>query len=322
MNPPLLHYRAWQGSWRRPLWSVLPIARVALSMLLRRKLFWVLYGFALLLFLMFFFGSFLLDWAETQLATPIQIGRLRTDPERAIRFIRQGVRVLNGSQETFAYFFTYQGVMVVVILAFAGAVLVGNDFTFRSLGFYLAKPIQPRHWIVGKCLAVGVIVHLLTTLPALVLFAQHGMSDFDYVTDVDYFTANNFGRGPGGWLLALGIVGYGMVVAVFMSIVLVAVASWVRRTMPLILVWVSLFLFPRLIANILVDGLKYDVRWRLLDLWNNLGLAGRACLGFEHRYITPAPQPGFVEAALTLLGVCTACLILLNLRTRDVPIVR
>src|SRR6266850_2604037 len=128
MSAALLHYRTWQGTWRRPLWSVVPIARVALAMLLRRKLFWVLYGFALLLFLMFFFGSFLLDWAETQLAaTPIQIGRLKTDPERAVRFLRQGVRVLNGSQETFAYFFSYQGAMVVVILALAGSVLVGND---------------------------------------------------------------------------------------------------------------------------------------------------------------------------------------------------
>jgi len=323
MSASLLHYRAWQGSWRRPFWAVVPIARVALGMLLRRKLFWALYGFALLLFLMFFFGSFLLDWAETHLAaTPIQIGRLKTEPERAVRFLRQGVRVLNGSQETFAYFFSYQGAMVLVILALAGSVLVGNDFTFRSVGFYLAKPIQPRHWIIGKCLAVGVIVHLLTTVPALVLFAQHGMSDWNYVIDVDYFTASAAGNGPASWLLLLGIIGYGTLLATVLSIVLVAAASWLRRTMPLILVWVSLFLFLRIVAAILVDGLKYDGRWRLLDLWNNLGLIGQACLGFDHGSIRPAPQPAFWEAGLALGGLCIACLISLKMRTRDVPIVR
>ena len=292
-------------------------------MLLCRRLFWVLYGFALLLFLMFFFGSFLLDWASTQVAAaPVQIGRLKIDPQRAGDALRRGLRVLNGSQDTFAYFFGYQGPMVLIILALAGSLLVGNDFNFRSLGFYLAKPIQPRHWIAGKCLAVGVVVHLLTTLPALVLFAQHGMSDFDYVLDVDYFAAAGTGRGPASWLLALGIVGYGMVLATALSIMLVAAASWLRRTMPLIVAWVSLFLFLRILANLLVDGLKYDGRWRLLDCWNNLGVVGQACLGFAQEHLEPKPQPTYLEAGLTLLGVCIACLILLKMRTRDVPIVR
>jgi hypothetical protein len=323
MTTSLLHYRGWQGTWRRPAWAVWPIARVALGILLRRKLFWVLYGFALLMFLMFFFGSFLLDWAQTQFAAaPIQIGRLKTDPERAVRFIRQGLRVLNGSQDTFAYFFSYQGPMVLIILALAGALVVGNDFTFRCIGFYLSKPIQPRHWIVGKCLAVGAVVHLLTTVPALVLFAQHGMSDFDYVLDVHYFAATGTGRGPAGWLLLLGILGYGMVLSVALSILLVTAASWLRRTMPLILTWVSLFLFLRILANLLVDGLKYDERWRLLDFWNNLGLVGQACLGFDPSNLGAQAQPTFLEAGLTVVGVCIACLILLKMRTRDVLIVR
>jgi ABC-type transport system involved in multi-copper enzyme maturation permease subunit len=320
----LLHYRSWQGAFRPPALAVWPIARVALSAFLRRRLFWVLYGFALLLFLMFFFGAFLLDWAETQLAAnPIQIGRLRTDPERAVRFIRQGLRILGGSQETFAYFFTYQGAMLMVILALAGATLVGNDFTQRSLSFYLAKPIRPWHYIAGKCLAAAAIVHLVTTVPALGLFAQHGFSDFAYFLDADYFTANNLGEGPGGWQLLLGILGYGMLLSVVLGLVLVAMASLLRRTMPLILGWVSIFLFLRILAEVLVDGLRYDVRWRLLDLWNNLGLLGRACLGFapDKMDLTGA-QPTFLEAGLTILGVCTVCLMLLLRRTRGEPIVR
>ena len=92
--------------------------------------------------------------------------------------------------------------------------------------------------------------------------------------------------------------------------------------MPLILLWVSLFLFLRILATILVDGLKYDGRWRLLDLWNNLGLIGQACLGFDYGSIRPTPQPAFWEAGLALGGLCSACLISLKMRTRDVPIVR
>jgi ABC-type transport system involved in multi-copper enzyme maturation permease subunit len=324
MNAQLLHYRSWHGAFRRPLHAVWPIARVALALLLRRRLFWVLYGFALLLFLMFFFGSFLLDWAETQVAaTPIQVGRLRADPERSARFIRQGLRILAGSQETFAYFFTYQGAMLIVILALAGSTLVGNDFTQRCLSFYLAKPIRPWHYILGKCLAAGAVVHLITTIPALALFAQNAFRDWSYLFDADYFTVNNLGQGPAGWRLLVGIVGYGMILAVFLGLTLVTMASILRRTMPLILGWVSAFLFLRILANVLVDGFRYDASWRLLDLWNNLGLLGRACLGFDpERLDLPAPQPTFTAAALTLLGVCTVCLMLLHRRTRGVPIVR
>jgi len=61
---------------------------------------------------------------------------------------------------------------------------------------------------------------------------------------------------------------------------LVTAASWLRRTMPLIMVWTSLFLFVRLLAAMLVD-LKYGDRWRLIDLWNNLCVVGSWCLGFE-----------------------------------------
>ena len=60
MMAPLLNYRPWQGTFHSSWWSVWPIARVSLGVLLRRKLFWTLYAFGLLLFLMFFFGAFLL----------------------------------------------------------------------------------------------------------------------------------------------------------------------------------------------------------------------------------------------------------------------
>ena len=318
----LLHYRAWQGEFRAPVWSAWPIARVALGMLLRRRLFWVLYGFGLLLFLMFFFGSFLLAWAISMAQTPnAPLGRVAQNPQRMLEFLQRRLDILNGSRETFQYFFAYQGGILVVTLALAGAVLVGNDFTFRSLPFYLAKPIARWHYVLGKCLAVAAVVLLMTAVPALVLYGQHALDDWDYLLDPDYFVVNG-GKGPGGLPLLLGVVGYGMILAAFLSVLLVAAASAMRRTMPLIMVWVSAFFFPRLIANVLVDGLRYDYRWRLIDLWNDLGLLGQACLGYAHRELGGGPQPEFWQAALVLTGVMIACLIYLNRRTRAVEIVR
>ena len=320
--PTLLHYRAWQGAFHSSWWAVWPIARVALGTLLHRRLFWAVYGFGLLLFLMFFFGAFLLAWAESQLnVSGEQMGKVG-DPNRMMRGVRGGLRILNGSQDTFQYFFAYQGGIVVVMLALAGSVLIGNDFTFKSLVFYLAKPIGRWHYILGKCLAVALVVQMMTTLPALVLYGQHAFDDWNYFWNVDYFIDNGTGKGPAGIALLLAIVGYGTLLSVFLSIVLVATASWMRRTMPLIMVWMSLFFFLRILANILVDGLKYDERWRLIGLWSNLTLLGQGLLGYPWEDINPKPHPEFWEAGLVLLGVTAVCLIYLNFRTRSVEIVR
>jgi ABC-2 type transport system permease protein len=318
----LLHYRAWQGTFQSPWWSVWPITRVALMTVLTRKLFWLLYAFGLLLFFMFFFGSFLLAWAEAGLPAMLeQMGLAVADSGRFFRPIRQGLQILNGSRDTFAYFFSYQGGIVIVTLALIGTMVIGNDVTHRSLVFYLAKPISRWHYLLGKCFAVFLIVQMMTTLPALGLFGQHAFDDWDYLWNVNYFIDEG-GKGPAGFPLLLGIVGYGSLISMVLSILLVATATWMRRTMPLIMVWMSLFFFVRMLANLLVDGLRYDARWRLLDLWSSLTLLGQGLLGFGPGELGPRARPEFWEAALTLTGVCVVCLIYLNHRTRAVEIVR
>jgi ABC-type transport system involved in multi-copper enzyme maturation permease subunit len=316
----LLHYRGWQGEFRSPLFSAWPIARVALATLLRRRMFWVLYSASLLVFLMFFMGTYLLDFAETQIPEqPIQVGKFKPEQANLMNLVKQGFRILNGSRETFITFMMWQAPMVVITLALAGSIIVGNDFTHRSVAFYLSKPIGRWHYLLGKGLAVGVVVNMLTTLPALVLYIQHGLEDYTYFTDVDYFDLP--GSGPAGWPLLLGLLGYGLILTTFLSISLVAIASAVRRTVPLVMVWTSMFLFLRIVANLLVGVLSWSADWRLIDLWHNMSLLGRACLGYDHERLT-GPQPTYLAAGLTLAGVAALCLIYLNLRTRAVDIIR
>ena len=46
------------------------------------------------------------------------------------------------------------------------------------------------------------------------------------------------------------------------------------------MIWTGLFVFTKNLANMLVDGAGLDVRFRLVDLWNNLYLVGLAlCAG-------------------------------------------
>lgn len=310
MGVQLLTYRPWRGEFREPLASVWPIARVGLRMIFRYWPFWVIYGLGLMVFLLFFFGQYLLAWAETQTAeTDVRVGGFgRADPRDLVQVLRHFLK-LNGSGETYRNFFWFQGYIVMVVLALAGAMLVGNDIRHGSMPFYLAKPISRWHYVLGKCLAVGVFINMMTTLPAMVLFIQYGLLD-----SWDYFVDHA--------RLFLGILGYGAILTVTFSLLLIATATWLRRTVPMVMAWLTMFLFPRVVAPLLVDGLHFDARWRLIDLWNNCYLLGSWCLGIDIETIRPAPQPAALEALAVVAVVWAVCLVYLVRRIQAVEIVK
>jgi ABC-2 type transport system permease protein len=328
MGASLLHYRPWRGRFQSPFRTIWPITRISLWMIFRRKLFWVLYALALLIFLMFFFGQYMLSWAESQTAeTTVSVGVIRTDPQRFIELFRNFLK-LDGQPEMYRNFFWWQGYMVMTVLALAGSILVGNDFHFGSLPFYLSKPLGRWHYLLGKCCAVAVFVNLMTTLPALVLFFQFGLLDsWDYFVRDGYVLARPTIAGMEFDIRLLnpilfGILGYGLVLTVCLSLVLVATASWLKRTVPMIMVWTTLFLFCRLLATTLVDRLQYHPRWRLFDLWNDTYVVGSAMLELRPNSFRSDRQPQTMEAALVLSGVCLLCLMYLNRRIRAVEIVK
>lgn len=311
--PDLLHYRALTGKAGGPWRGVTAIARTGLLLLARRKLFWVLYSFSVMIFLFYFFGQYLWVFlenrvAETTVRTGGMFGRM-IRPELIIRSLRDSMH-LDGSAETYGDFIWAQGYIVVVILAFAGSVLVGNDFQHNSLPFYLSKPISRRHYLLGKCLAVAVLVNLMTTLPAILLFVEYG-----FVDTWDYY-ADNFG-------LLVGIVAYGTAVTVTLSLTLLAAATWLRRTVPLIMVWASVFVMARLVQRWLVDGIGLSPRWRLIDVWNDLYLFAMWCFGKDHRWLRPTyqEQPAYWEATAVLAAVCVGCVLYLRRRVHAVEVI-
>jgi hypothetical protein len=302
--PHLLQYRSWRGTFRPPGFSVWPIARIALNLMWRRRLFWFLYALGMMIFLLFFFGQYLAAFAEF-----LGPGTGRPGGTNIRQILYRFLSFLDGSGQTYRTFIHYQGYIVMVVLALAGAVLVGNDLRFGSLPYYLAKPLTSWHYLLGKGMAMAVFINLMTTLPALLLFVEYGLL---YSWDYFWEEADLF----------LGILGYGAVLTVSLSLLLLATAMWLRRTVPLIMMWTTLFIFCRLLADALVGDLGLDAHWRLIDLWNDTYLVGNACLGMSPTSIQPAKQPAWFEAAAVLGGVSLACLTYLILRIRGVEIVR
>jgi len=305
----LLRYRPWRGQFRGPVSGSVAMARASVRLLVRRRLFWGLFALGVLVFLFFFYAQYLAVWIPNQLASSDTL-RVGVIPVKVNDLTKLLERLnLNGSAHTFGNFFWFQGYVLIIVLALAGSVLVGNDFFHGSLPFYLSKPIGRRHYILGKCLAIGFVVNLLTTFPAFLLWVQAGLL-YDWQT---YYFDNLD--------LLAGILGYGIVLTVTMSLLVVATAVWVRQTVPMVMIWMGVFVMLRMLANWLVDGLKQPAEWKLLDLWNDLYLCGLSCLGAGHDTVRPVPQPEFWQAWLTVVGVCAGCAMYLRRRIQAVEIV-
>ena len=279
----------WKDRPRATWLAAWPIARTALLLVFRRKLFWLLLGIALLTF-MFMFGVIYL-LAELKLEQP-QISRL-------ISSLRKD---LDGSGQTFLNFMLAQGTVTMILLAFAGSVLAGNDHRRGGLTFYLSRRINVLHYTGGKLLAIGLLVSLTTTLPALVLFLEQGMLG----DTAKYFSEN--------YNIAIGILGYGGLIAVTLGLLLFALVSWMPRPVPLVMSWACLFVFLPVLSGIL-RWVFDDRHWRLLNLWRDLYAIGSRCFG--EAAVRSSDEAQLPEAAAVVFSVCLVSFIAIVVRIRQ-----
>ena len=279
----------------RPAWfAIWPVARTALHLVFRRKLFWVLFAIALFSFL-FMFG------AVYFLAT------LRQEFPQVEKLITSMLKDLDGSGTTFLNFMVAQGTVTMILLAFAGSVLGGNDHSRGGLIFYLSRRINVVHYAVGKLLAIGLIISLTTTLPALVLYIEYGL-----LGDTGTYFAENYQT-------LFGILGYGMLLSVAASLLLFALVSWVPKPVPLVMLWGGIFVFLRVLSRILTFAMREpgvrprtameESPWRLLDFWYDLSIVGNKFFGVD--------KPLFSGAALVVSAVCILSVIAIVVRLRQ-----
>jgi len=303
----LLRYRPWRGTLRGPGWAALAMARSSVRLMARRRLYWGLFALVLLVFFFFFYGQYLLAWIPGQLGDTVTVANVKVPVANFTKFLDR--LNLNGSAHTFGNFVWFEGYVVVILLALAGSVLVGNDFHHGSLPFYLAKPIGRWHYVLGKCLGIGAVINLATTIPAIILWVEAGL-----LADWKTYYLDNLN-------LLAGILGYGLVLTVCLSLLVVATAVWVRQTVPMVMVWMGVFVLLRMLAGWVVDGLRADPEWRLIDLWNNLYLVGMWCLQVDPATVRPQPQPAYWQAATVVGGVCVGCCLYLRRRVQAVEVI-
>lgn len=316
MSLSFVGYRAWRGKLGTSARAIWPISRVSLMLVFRQKLYWVLYVLALMTFFVFFFGIYLFSQIDTQTMTPTRPGAPAQAASRFFNDIKTTIQrdlKLSGDVETYRNFYVLQGYYVMVVLALAGSLIIGNDYRYGSLAFYLSKPMGHWHYLLGKILTVAIFTALMTIVPALVLYLECSM-----LMEEGYFE-QNLG-------LLRGITLYGLAIAVVLGVLVVTLASAVRRTAPLVMIWIALLAICPVMGNLFVDRLGYSPNWRLIDLWNDLYVFGSWCLN-----VSPVPatgqrgfvrrQPGLLPTVLVLGSVMVSCVIYLHYKIRAVEVV-
>ena len=285
-------YRGWSDRLR-PSWFVCwPIARTGLQLMLRRKLFWLLLGVALLNFL-FLFATIYLK-AQISVQNPA-----------FKQFVDGILSSVSGAGKTYRDFMFAQGTVTMLMLAFAGELLVGNDYRHGGLTFYLSRRLGRRHYVVGKLLGIGLLVELTTTVPALILYAEYGL----LTESITYFQDN--------LRILFGILGYGLVMAVALSLLLFALAAWLQRTVPLVMSWSCIFIMLPILGEIL-RNVYDDRRWRLLMFWRDIRLIGSWCFGALDSGRDEALMAG---AVAVVVAVCLVSALALIPRVRAVKVV-
>ncbi len=316
MSLSLLGYRSWEGKLGTSLRAIWPISRVSLMLVFRQKLYWVLYLLALMTFFVYFFGIYLFSQIDTDTIGPNRPGVPAQAASRFFVDIKNTIQKdlkLTGNVETYRNFYVLQGYYVMVVLALAGSLIIGNDYRYGSLAFYLSKPMGHWHYLAGKILTVAVFTLLMTLVPAVVLYLECSM-----LMEEDYFTNN--------LRMLAGITLYAIAIAGVLGVLVVALASAVRRTAPLVMIWIAILAICPVMGNLFVDRLGYSANWRLIDLWNDLYVFGSWCLN-----VSPIPptgprgfirrQPELLPTMLVLGTLMVTCLFYLHRKIRAVEVV-
>ena len=286
-------YRDWSQKLRPSWFACWPIARTGIMLVLRRKLFWALLAMAAFAFLF----MFAMIYAKFQIASQA--------PRGFVRFIDSVLQGASGKGEAYREFMLTQSTVTMLLLVFGSAMLIGNDMREGGLTFYLSRRITRWHYVIGKLLAIGLLISLTTTLPALILFTEYG-----YLTDsMDYYRDNTG--------ILVGILGYGLVLSVTLSLLVVAMASWLQKTVPLVMSFACLFFLLPAIGRIL--RITYDDRlWKLLGLWHDIWLLGTWCFGIDLEH----DEAQLVPAAVIVLSICVLSLLAIIPRVRAVRVVQ
>ncbi|HEX7901304.1 MAG TPA: hypothetical protein VF950_26330 [Planctomycetota bacterium] len=174
-----LGYRHWEGERTSPWLRWTAISRTGISLAFRSKILRRLVFIAwapLLYFGPFFFGvgyvtDSKLTIRERAEWTPMLRGVLGKDMAQRVQNDPESLRPLIWSVAFHRFIAVPQGLIMILLVAIAGAPLIAQDVGSKAFLVYFSKPITKWEYLLGKAGTVMFFILLVTLFPALVLYA-------------------------------------------------------------------------------------------------------------------------------------------------------
>jgi ABC-2 type transport system permease protein len=214
-------------------------------------------------------------------------------------------RLLPVDGRLFGDFLNQQIGLTVILSVFGGAGLLASDLRTGAILVYLSRPLTRRDYVLGK---LGVLLALnlsITLLPGLLLYLI------------------SLALAPGQfakwelWWIAPAVTLHAFLIALSVSLLVLAVSSLSRSARVAGLGFVGLFVGLEIVRGVLVN-IADRPEAHVLSIQNDLRLVGNLLFGIVSRGpAVPAFYPPIV-LALVALG----CLAVLRSRVRAVEIVR
>jgi ABC-2 type transport system permease protein len=205
----------------------------------------------------------------------------------------------------FGQFLAIQTLFTLLLSIFGGAGLIANDLRTGAILVYLSRPLTRRDYVLGK---LGVLLALnlsVTLVPGLFLYLI-GMA----------LAPELLLKWELAWI-GPAVVLQSLLVALSVSLLVLAVSALSRSARVAGLAFVGLFIGLEIVRGVLV-GIADRPEAHVLSLQNNLRVVGNLVFGITERgFAVPAAYP---PLAIALVGL--GCLAVLRARVRAVEIVR
>jgi hypothetical protein len=174
-----LGYRHWEGERTPPALRWMSISRAGISLAFRSKILRRLVFIAwapLLYFGPFFFGVGYVTDSKLSLReraewTPMLRGILGREIANRVQHEPESLRPLVWSVAFHRFIALPQGLVMILLVAIAGAPLIARDVESKAFLVYFSKPITRGEYLLGKAGTVLFFIFLVTLFPALVLYA-------------------------------------------------------------------------------------------------------------------------------------------------------
>lgn len=140
----------------------------------------------------------------------------------------------------FENFYSGQTFFVVLMMAAVGADIIAKDAVSGAHHLYFSRPLTRGQYMVGKLLAVGLVLALVVVVPGLLL----ALAQLLLAPEQDYA---EFGR------LSLGLISYGAVLSATGAALIAVLSAFGRRARYVGIVWVSLYFFSSVAAGALTQ---------------------------------------------------------------------